>query len=31
MEHAEIDPTEHPDYLTLSEAGTECGVSSNAA
>lgn len=26
MEHIDVDPTEHPDYLTLSEAGKECGV-----
>ncbi|WKX02041.1 hypothetical protein Q3O43_29650 (plasmid) [Rhodococcus aetherivorans] len=27
MEHTDVDPTEHPDYLTLSDAGKECGVS----
>lgn len=27
MDHNDVDPTEHPDYLTLSDAGKECGVS----
>ncbi len=27
MDDNDVDPTEHPDYLTLSDAGKECGVS----
>ncbi|MGV9747883.1 hypothetical protein ACWDTG_23685 [Rhodococcus zopfii] len=27
MEHADIDPKDNPEYLTLSQAGKECGVS----